>query len=559
MDIINLLLSITLLTHLMLVSISITSGANNEKNSLVYKAYIFNILTIVSWIGLMILYRSSLDNIDLLINAKLLYISASFIASSFYVFSLYFTKSNIKHKNLYVLFAINTLLALSILFSDYIIKGVHVSNSGRENQIQFGNFYIIYVLFILILFSTSFYKLYNSKKSASSPVNKAHLFYVFIGYVISGLISFTSNLILPWFNIFTLNWLGQISTLFMTFSVTYSFAKYKLFNCKYMLIELSTFILWVLTIIKFSNYKGIDIFLESNLSDTLYLIMTIAVGILLLKSVKSEAEQKEQNEKLAAELNQAKLKLEELDEIKTSFVSLATHNMSTPITTIKGYVSMLREDGYEFLDQKVLKEKYGLRRIDYVMDNLVTIIRDFLDISRLETNNRLDNGLNSNSDSGSQIESVNIFEIFNEVINDLRFYIDQNNLKISFGHTKNTQNLENFQVLKTNKSDLYKAFFNILENSIKHSKDSTIYVNIMTHSNSYEIEIVDDGQRSIPKISQKLANKLSVKGEQLEAGLIGKGLGIYVARQLLERQRGNLFVEYLPENLQWKFKVSLPA
>ena len=107
-------------------------------------------------------------------------------------------------------------------------------------------------------------------------------------------------------------------------------------------------------------------------------------GYFLVRSVKREVEQREQIEKLATNLEKANERLKELDKMKSEFVSIASHQLRSPITAIRGYVSMLVEGSYgKFPD----KAQEVLARIGESSKFMATSIEDYLNVSRIEAGN----------------------------------------------------------------------------------------------------------------------------------------------------------------------------
>lgn len=280
MDIITIVL-IVVSACILSLGISVVAKSRDNLN----KFYFFNILTILGWSLAMIYYRLSNNN-TILIWSRLLYVAASLIASNFlyftYIFPVYVKVPNLKK---ILIFVPNLIIIALCLFGDLIITGAKVNPAG-ENYIFWGNLYFVYVIYILLYFNLAFYRLAVKRSRSKDKIERTQLTYVLLGYMASGVISFATNLILPSFGYFTVNWVGQVSTILMAISATYSIVKHRLFNTKVIGAELLTFAIWIIFLLQVLTSEGMAELIVSGLS----LILSIAVGILLIRSVIKEVE-----------------------------------------------------------------------------------------------------------------------------------------------------------------------------------------------------------------------------------------------------------------------------
>jgi signal transduction histidine kinase len=111
------------------------------------------------------------------------------------------------------------------------------------------------------------------------------------------------------------------------------------------------------------------------------LVFTGAIGLNLVRSVKKEIAQREEIERQKRELELANSRLKELDQLKSEFVSLATHQIRGPLTSIKGYASMMLDGDYGEVPQTL---KGPIDTIFQSSQSLAVIVEDFLSVSRIE-------------------------------------------------------------------------------------------------------------------------------------------------------------------------------
>ena len=162
---------------------------------------------------------------------------------------------------------------------------------------------------------------------------------IFYGTLILSAVSACTSFIFPSLSIFSFSGLDSIGLLFFLFFIAYSITKQHLFNIKVIATELITFVLWIFILIRGLIAEN----LQEMLVEGILLIVTIVVGILLIRSVIREVQQREKIQLLATDLEKANVRLTELDRQKSEFVSFATHQLRAPLTAMKGYASLILE------------------------------------------------------------------------------------------------------------------------------------------------------------------------------------------------------------------------
>lgn len=498
----------------MLVVVS-TSGYRKGDKNVVYSVYLLNITTITWWAGSTIFYRiAGSEDIDYMM--RNVYASATFIASSFYYFSLIFPDFIKEYKNkLIKIFLINILLLFFILKTQKIITGGSISIL-QENSAFFGTWFFLYGIYILYYLCSSFFRLFSRylKVSKNDP-KKFQLLCIFLGYTVSGLISFTTNLLLPSLGNFDYLWIGPISTIFVSIAITYAVTRYHLFNIKVITTEIFIFVIWIFTLIKISAFENLGEF--GVLVPLSFLLLSLTIGILLIKSVKKQAEQHEENKRLVLELANANQQLKEVDDIKSKFVSLARHQMASPLTAINAYASLLN-------DKDVDLDKIGLKSLQGIIDRFIVIVKDFLAISQIE-----------NEEVKYSNDEVDLAQTLNDILCERKFIIDHHNINIEMDIGD-----EEYKI-KGDTAKLNTAIANVLENSIQYSKDSTALIKLEKKNSKIVLTISDKGVRSLPEISSVLLKKFSP--DPFEATIMGNGLGVYVSKRFIEAHGGTFEIK----------------
>jgi signal transduction histidine kinase len=278
MDLINILIIIVTLANLFL---GIVVFLKNRRN-LIDKAFILIIISVFLWAVGMILYRSSEQEL-VVYWCRILYVNATFTASTFLFFSSIFPENKIKYNKSFLVVGvlINFLIVYFTGFTSYIINDIKYISSG-ENIIIFGKLYFVYVLYILSYFSIGFSLLFK-KINKSVGFERRQLIYVFLAYAITGNLAFVTNLILPWFQYVQLNWLGQVLTIIHVFFTAYSIIKYRLFDLRLVISKsiLYFFLIgFVATAFTSITFFTAEVFNASSTNSRL--IITLAVSLIIV-------------------------------------------------------------------------------------------------------------------------------------------------------------------------------------------------------------------------------------------------------------------------------------
>lgn len=495
-------------------------GRGRTKQSKIYSVIT---LTTLFWIFSIIFYRQSSPEY-ILLWAKTLYISATLIASCFLFFTYLFpVKDEFPTYKSFLIFFSNAILIALVAYGDLIIVSAHVSSTG-ENTIQFGKLYFVYVIYILSFFNYSFYRLFTKYKTLADLDQKRQALFFLTGYFISTFIAFATNLILPWLKYFELNWAGQVSTVFIVTFATYAIVKHRLFNIKAIAAELFIGALWIFLIIR--------IVLGSNTQEKLLsgglLVVSIFIGMLLIKSINSEVKAREEIELLAKDLTDANERLKELDGQKTEFVSLASHQLRGPLTAIKGYGSMLLEGDFGELTPPV---KDAIEKIYKSTQDLVVIVGDYLDVSRIEQGRMQ-----------FDFSTFDIKELVETVAKELKPNVENAHLTLAFDITPNPTGKP--FLVNADKGKIKQVLSNIIDNSIKYTPQGGLHIWLAAQkTGKVLVTISDTGVGIHPEVLPKLFAKFTRAPDASKTNILGTGLGLYVARKIMEAHNGRIWAE----------------
>jgi signal transduction histidine kinase len=226
---------------------------------------------------------------------------------------------------------------------------------------------------------------------------------------------------------------------------------------------------------------------------------------------------------LYKELQDANVKLASLDKLKTEFLGLASHQLRSPLTAIKGYISMVLEGDYGEINKEI---KEICQRVFESSKNLGVIVEDLLNVSKIEQG-----GMKYD------MERFDLKEISSSVVKDLSIVAAQKNLKVNF-------ELEGNEIFFMNgdKEKMRQVIINLIDNSIKYTKVGEINVALKKIGNKIHFIVKDTGMGMTPEIKESLFQKFS-RGEGARMNASGSGLGLYLVRKIVEAHHGRVWVD----------------
>lgn len=231
----------------------------------------------------------------------------------------------------------------------------------------------------------------------------------------------------------------------------------------------------------------------------------------------------------------------EIDKAKTEFVSLASHQLRTPLSTINWYTETLLSGDVGKLNQQ--QEKY-LTEVYQGNQRMVSLVNALLSVSRM--------------DMGTFIfepEATNISDLIQRSVAEQKFQIEQKqiSLKLTFGH--------HLPKIHTDPKLASIVFQNLLSNAVKYTPEGgkiEISLGFKKDRRVLLFKMSDTGY-GIPKNQQaQIFSKLFRADNVRERDTEGTGLGLYIAKAILDNSGGRIWFES-EENQGSSFYVELPV
>ncbi|MES2131193.1 MAG: PAS domain-containing sensor histidine kinase [Bacteroidota bacterium] len=239
-------------------------------------------------------------------------------------------------------------------------------------------------------------------------------------------------------------------------------------------------------------------------------------------------------EKTKKDLHNALKKEKELNELKSRFVSMASHEFRTPLTTMMSSLSLVTKYGEQNDTQNQSKH---VTKIKTSINNLTDILNDFLSVSKLEEG-KVEN----------MPEEIHVSDYISDIVSEMK-PMATNGQSVLHQHSGSETALVDKKLLKN-------VLFNLVSNAIKFSPENgSIEINSQVSNYSFRISIKDNGI-GISKEDQKHLFERFFRGHNA-THIQGTGLGLNIVARYAELMNGSVNIES-EENKGTTFTIIIP-
>lgn len=475
--------------------------------------------------------------------ANVYYISGGMIGTLFLLFSYLFleNKNLTKLKIFFISLPMLIYIALFLYNKNLFIVQMYVDEFGKNvvlNKTPYIIFLIYFAVYILVAYSMFLRKYFKSK----SLLERRQIKLIVISTIIGFFFSYLFNLYFPLIGKYHLIWIGPLFGLLMAGTIFYAITKHQLFNIKTVATEIFIFILWIAVFIQIL----IEDDTQKQIQSGALLVFLIFFGVLLIKSVIKEVQQRELLQSLKDALQKSNTELEDaneqlkgLDQLKTEFLSLASHQLRSPLTAIKGYSSMLIENSFGKIDEH---QKEAVKRIYASAQGLVSIVEDLLDVTKIEQG-----GMKY------QFIETDIKKLVSDLYNEMLIPAQNKNLKLTLDIQE-----EKACTMSVDPTKLKQVFLNLVDNAIKYTKEGFVKIILFKKNNNLHFVVQDSGLGVTTETKKRLFQKFS-RGEAGKTNTGGSGLGLYIAQKIVEAHKGTISIESDGEGKGASFIVEIPC
>ncbi len=546
-----------------------------DRKSVINRAFaIFSVLTVMWLIIDFSTYEQSLADYQTIL-WKIIFLVIILMVFSLTYFINYFPRTYINFSSLgkIIIFSITIIIAVLSLLPNFIVDYAYMQDYG--SNFQQGKYFIVFVLYVSILSIFILIALIN-KFIKSRGQERQQLKYLLYGLLVFVLLNLSFNMFIPMITkTFLLARIGSYSSIIFVGFLAYAILKTHLFNIRIILTESAVVIIDViLTVQIFTSHSTMEALLRA-----MFAVFVFYGSYILVRSVRREIKFRQELQVMTEQLARANEHLKELDAMKTEFVSLASHELLTPVSAIEGYLSMLLDEHMAKVEDPTA-QKY-MDRVYSSAKRLARLVTDMLNVSRIEEGRLL-----------VEKKEIDLSKLINEVIEEIKFKAEENKQKIVFENPDGWNTFGDPDKLK-------EVVLNVIGNSIKYSKNpGTITIKIekvptarvaekwkkvedeikarplddqeaiksavdehfhaLVGSQQLIISVQDQGI-GIPKEElPRLFKKFHRVGDYTTAESQGTGLGLYISRALVELHHGRIWAESEGPSHGSTFTFSLP-
>jgi signal transduction histidine kinase len=401
-----------------------------------------------------------------------------------------------------------------------------------DRETIYGPLHPLFVFHYVIFSAIGVWLIYQKFRSLKEKLERYQLAYFLGGLTLALGFGFVTQIFLPLFGIYQTQNLGPLVPLFFSGPVAYAISKYYLFNIKIIATEF------------FVGTLGMILLIQAVLSDNpalrllnfLVFGLFLVFGYFLIKSVINEVQYREK-------LKVAYDELKKLDESKSEFVSIASHQLRTPLSTVKGYISMILEGTYGEIAKRT---KLPLERVYDANEKLIKLVNNLLDVSKIEAG-KID----------LEKQSLSVEELIEEATQVLKISVEKKNLYLRF--EKPTSPLPKVFL---DKEKFSQAILNIIDNAIRYTEKGGITISMEKSPGipgKIVIEIKDTGIGMEKEELDHLFESFSRGTAGSKHWTEGAGLGLYVAKKFITMHNGEVWAESEGDGKGSTFYIEIPV
>lgn len=461
--------------------------------------------------------------------------SAIIAAGIILAFTMVFVRREVSVRKLAIFMAPAIILSF-LSFSSWLLARVFFAETG-EIQFKEGPIFAVYGLVLLAYFGFSCVLMIRGRRHAT-PAMRAQMTSVAAGLLAFTIVSTTVNLFLQ--NVLSVEWfrIGVYSMIFFVIGVAWAIARHQFLRVRFVIVEI--LLLGVLATLVTRTILSRD--LKEGIVNIVTFVVLVVLGFAMIRSFLTEDRQRVELEHLAEELTTKNVELKAMDQSKSEFLSIASHELRTPMSVIKGYLSLIMEGAYGPVS-KPMRDR--VEQIYSMNERLVHMIGNLLNLSRIEK------GKIEYTCSRIQVEPM-----LHQVMEELSYKGAERSIKLELAHVDGE-----LPYVCADADKLREVFSNLIDNAIKYSQNGTVVVSTRKEpaGDFVTISVKDNGIGMTEDEAKKLFTKYYRTENAKKTTTSGIGLGLYICFSFVKDMGGKLWIEQTVAGHGTTFAVRIPT
>jgi signal transduction histidine kinase len=377
---------------------------------------------------------------------------------------------------------------------------------------------------------------WRSARAEQDSYTVHNLNLIFFGFFLSFGNALFINLVLQSFFPISLaiSRLGIYGMIFLVGITAYAIVRHQFLDTKVIVVEaLSIFFVLLFGV----NILNKD-YPYARLVDIFTFMLSIVIASFIIRNVRKEVNQRQELERLTRKLEETNIRLGDLSRFKSQILSIASHQIKSPLAIMKGYLTLILQNTYGPVEGDVRK---SLEKVKESADGLTALIEDLLNLRKAEEG-KMD----------YHFANVDLRTLITPIVDNFTPVAARKGIELIF--TPPAEPL----CVSADGEKLKQVFQNLVDNSLKYTPKGFIKVELGFAAGKAQISVSDSGLGMAPELLPRLFGEF-VRDARVETQIQGSGFGLYVAKKIVEAHGGTIRAESEGEGKGSAFIVTLPV
>ncbi len=225
------------------------------------------------------------------------------------------------------------------------------------------------------------------------------------------------------------------------------------------------------------------------------------------------------------QLEEANKHLQKLDKAKSEFLSIASHQLRTPLSAIRGYLSLLEDGDYGALTEK---QNVVLGKTEDNVKRLVALVNDLLSLARIEA---------GTGPKGLSLNTIDLCGLIDMVAEELMVNAKNRDIELIWKRPASAV------LAEVDKEKFEQVVMNLIDNAIDYTLEGSVTVNLSEIGKAIVFSVTDTGIGIEPDVIDNLFTKFYRASDAVKVRPDGTGIGLYVCKTVVESHHGKVWVE----------------